>query len=126
MSGKMRGEHASWNSVLTASGPPPLELAFGSSCKPFALLTCQDVHPCIPCGGDGCEECGGEGIGEIPWGSSLCCSICHKSGKDAYHWLQRDPATDPPPEPEPTKMPEDPEPEVPLTRKQRRAAKYGG
>lgn len=131
MSGKQRGEFASWSIVRTKSAPPPLELAFGSSCKPFALLTCQDVHPCFGCAGEGyggdeaCGDCNGTGIGEIPWGSAICCSVCHKSGKDSYRWLQRDPATDPPPEPEPTKMPEEDEQETPLTRKQKRAKQYG-
>lgn len=77
------------------------------------------------CASEGCDECKGSGIGEIPNGSSITCSVCHKSGKDSYRWLQRSPETDPPPEPEPTRMPDEPEPEVPLTRKQKRQAMYG-
>ena len=121
----MRGKHGNWSSLKSKPDPAPLEPAFGSSCKPYALLTCKDVHPCLRCEANGCEDCGGTGIAELPWGSSITCGVCWKSGKDSYRWLQRDPEKDPKPEPEPTKMPEDDEPEAPLTRKQRRAAKYG-
>ena len=60
----------------------------------------------------------------MPFDRPDTCGVCWKSGKDARRWLQRDPATDPEPEPEPTKTPEEPGNEV-LTRKKRRAAKYG-
>lgn len=45
-----------------------LTLAFGSSCKPLALLTCADVHP----------------RGPMPEGTRCCCASCHKSGVEGH------------------------------------------
>ncbi|MHB8397312.1 MAG: hypothetical protein ACYDCI_00035 [Candidatus Limnocylindrales bacterium] len=40
-------------------------------------------------------------LGPIPEGSVFCCMICHRSGVDDHPGLQRDPATEPKPEPKP-------------------------
>ena len=125
MAGKQLTAHSKWTTIRAKIAPAPLEPAFGSSCKPYALLTCKDVHPCLRCEAKGCDDCDGTGVAELPFNSSITCGVCWKSGKDHMRWLQRDPATDPGPEPEPTKMPEEPDVPQPLTRKQRRAAKFG-
>ena len=57
--------------------------------------------------------------GPIREGSILCCMVCHQSGMDGHRALQRDPRTDPKPEP---KLPERPKPR--LTRKERRKEKF--
>lgn len=86
------------------SGPRPrqprLTLCFGASCKPLAVLTCEDVHR-----------------GPIPEGSGCCCGVCHGSGKDRHPAIVLDPRDIPPPEP---KVPEKPRPKP--TRRQRRLA----
>lgn len=81
---------------------PHLVLIYGASCKPLAQLTCDDVHH-----------------GPFPKGSACCCAVCAKSGKDHYKLLQRDPRTDPKPEP---RLPESIKSKI-LTRKERRALK---
>lgn len=84
---------------------PALVLMFGASSKPFAQLTCQDVHPCGMCKtkgyikGNPCSKCKGTGLSEIPRGSLCTCAVCHKSGVDHLTIMKRDPATDPKPEP---------------------------
>lgn len=45
---------------------PKLTPAYGSSCKPYAMLRCSDVH-----GPDG-----------MPHGSSCVCGVCDRSGLD--------------------------------------------
>ena len=60
--------------------------------------------------------------GPIPWGSVLCCMVCHRSGLDGIApGLQRSPATDPKPDPKPaaTKPGK-------LTRKEKRATEKHG
>lgn len=95
---------------------------YGPSCKPLSLLRCQDVHPCRACNsvgyidGEPCNKCNGTGIAKIRKGSVLYCEVCSKSGKDHLPIMQRDPKTDPPPEPK------DPSPPPPAasTKKQTR------
>lgn len=76
-----------------------LTIAFGSSCKPLPLLTCDDIHP----------------NGPMPEGTRCCCAACHKTGVEDHPSLRRDVATDPPPEPK-TKPAPKPKP----NRRQRR------
>lgn len=46
-------------------------------------------------------------------GSRFCCMVCHSSGLDALPALQRDPRTDPKPEPKATGPAEKPKPVEP-------------
>jgi hypothetical protein len=85
---------------------PQLTPMFGSSGKALKLLKCTDIHPCRCFRANGvadrkCELCGGTGVAEIPKGSRLYCPVdgCDKSGMDHLPIMQRDPATDPKPEP---------------------------
>lgn len=83
---------------------PRLTLIFGSSCKALAALTCEDVHR-----------------GPLKHGTSCCCGVCHRSGKDHYRALYCDPARMPKPErkqkPAKSKL---------LTRRERRAIMRAG
>ena len=90
------------SSLVRVPRPPRLDLIFGASCKPLALLTCDDVHP----------------HGPIPKGSICCCGTCHGTGIDGHPGLKRHPETDPKPEPKLART----KPRNPLTRKQRRKA----
>ena len=57
---------------------PRSQLIFGSSCKPMALITCDDIHP----------------RGPIPHGSECVCGKCHQFGRDYLDVLKRDAAVD--------------------------------
>lgn len=64
----------------------------------------------------------------IEKGSRLCCMVCHASGMDDHPGLQRDPKTDPSPEPQPA-LPADPVVQIgpgklEETRKQRRRRQF--
>jgi hypothetical protein len=106
---------------------PNLTPSYGASCKPLALLTCKDVHPCRTCRATGfidhaaCGRCGGTGIAKIKRGSSIYCEPCSKSGKDHLPIMWRDPKTDPPPEPAPSPPPPPASTPKQETRRQRRA-----
>ena len=62
---------------------PRLVIAYGASCKPLALLRCDDVHP----------------HGPMPKGTICCCAHCHETGIEGHPAFHRDPDTDPKPEP---------------------------
>lgn len=96
-----RGREAEARRAATATvRGPRLTLAFGSSCKPLALLTCDDVHP----------------NGPMPEGTACCCAACHKTGVEGHPSLRIDAM------PAPEKRLE-PKPEPKPNRKQKRAAK---
>ena len=84
------------------------------------------LYPIFPINGftpeNGCEA----HHGPIPSGSSAYCPCCHDTGLRAHTALQRDPATDPQPEPaSPDIVATEPrKPQTPKTRKQRRAAQH--
>lgn len=117
MPGRLKDEHGRWVRIPPNSHVlEPLEPVFGASCKPYALLTCRDVHPHRPCDAKGCVDCGFTGLSEIPFGTRFCCGVCWKSGKD--HTRQLRDVTPPPDPPEPYCPDGDAPPE---TRKQRRS-----
>lgn len=47
---------------------PKLTPIYGSSCKPLALLRCDDVHP----------------NGPMPEGTACMCGVCHKTGVEGH------------------------------------------
>ncbi len=62
---------------------PPLFPTFGNSGKPYATMTCADVHPCKLCKGLGCDECNGTGVGSLDDDRSpFFCGVCYASGWD--------------------------------------------
>jgi len=115
-----------WELFVESRRKVKLVPLFSQSCKPFALQTCKDVHPCRPCGGRGCKLCNNSGVSKIRRGSAFCCMICHKSGKDHMRALMPVPVIHPDPKPAAvvaeelhTKFLKN------LTRKERRALQFG-
>lgn len=53
---------------------PKLTPIYGSSCKPLALLRCDDVHP----------------HGPMPEGTACMCGVCHKTGIEGHPALRID------------------------------------
>lgn len=58
---------------------PHLMMTWGSGNKPVKQVRCHDVHH-----------------GPIPHGSSLCCGVCHCSGRDDHPLLQKMPSDEQP------------------------------